>query len=177
MGKFIAFLRGVNVGGRIVKMAELRALCEELGWQEVQTYIQSGNIVFDATGKAPALETALEKAMGERFGFSPAVMIRSAAELAKIAATNPFPGPSEKEPNWVLLGLCKDKPNAGAAAAIEAKAQAGERAVVAGGELWSHYPRGIGTSKLTPAVLDRAAGTIVTARNWRTILKLLEMAA
>jgi uncharacterized protein (DUF1697 family) len=176
MGKFIAFLRAVNVGGRIVKMAELRVLCGEMGWREVATYIQSGNIVFESDGKAPALEAALEKGMEKGFGFAAPVMVRTPAQLRMIVEANPFPGPSEVEPSRVALGLCKEKPKAGAAEAILAKAQAGEKVVGAGGELWFHYPNGIGTSKLTPALIDRAAGSPVTARNWRTILKLLEMA-
>jgi uncharacterized protein (DUF1697 family) len=176
MGKFIAFLRAVNVGGRIVKMAELRILCGEMGWREVATYIQSGNIVFESDGKAQELEAALEKGLEKGFGFAPSVMVRTAAQLRRIAEANPFPGPSEAEPNRVALGLCKEKPKAGSAEAILAKARAGEKVAEAGGELWFHYPNGMGTSKLTPASIDRAAGSPVTARNWRTILKLLEMA-
>jgi uncharacterized protein (DUF1697 family) len=176
MGKFVAFLRGINVGGRAkLPMAGLRDSCADLGWKDVSTYIQSGNVVFDATGKAPALESALEKAIEKNFGFAPATIVRSAAGLAGLAEANPFPEASAKEPHWVLLGLSKEKPRPGAAEAIEAKAQAGEKVVQAGGALWFHYPKGVGTSKLTPALIDRAVGSPLTARNWRTILKLLEM--
>ena len=176
MAKFIALLRAVNVGGRKVPMAELRALCGELGWEKVETYIQSGNIVFDAAGEAGKLEEALEAAIREQFGLEVPTIVRSEAEWRKIVAGNPFAAEAKKTPNWVLLGLAKDKLTAGAAAAIAAKAAAGERVEAIGEALWFHYPDGVGTSKLTPSLIDRAAGSPVTGRNWRTVLKLEEMA-
>lgn len=176
MGRYIALLRGINVGGHNrLPMAGLRETCAELGWTEVRTFIQSGNVVFDAAGKPPALEGALETAIAARFGFAPAVIIRSAAQLKSLAEANPLPKESAKEPNRVLVGLAKEKPKAGAAEEIGSKARAGERVVAAGGALWFHYPAGVGTSKLTPALIDRAAGSPVTARNWRTMTKLIEM--
>lgn len=176
MGSYIALLRGINVGGHNkLPMAGLRETCAELGWTEVRTFIQSGNVVFDAAGKTAALEEALEKAIAARFGFAPAVIIRSAAQLKAMAEANPFPKESANEPQWVLAGLAKQKLNKGAAEAIEARGQAGERVVEAGGALWFHYPAGVGTSKLTSALIDRAAGSPVTARNWRTMTKLIEM--
>jgi uncharacterized protein (DUF1697 family) len=174
--RWIALLRAVNVAPRIVKMAELRALCEELGWQQVETYIQSGNIVFGAEGSAGALEDSLEKEMPKRFGFEVPVIIRSLKQLEATMAANPFPAESEAEGNRVLIGFPKRKPASGAAEAILAKAVAGERVVEAGGALWFHYPAGVGTSKLTPNLIDRAAGSPVTARNVRTVAKLIEMA-
>ena len=178
MAGFIALLRGINVGGRSkVPMAELRTLCEKLGWVGVRTYIQSGNVVFESDGKAPALEAALEEALSAHFGFSPAVIVRSAAQLKALAAANPFPEASEAEPNRVLVGLSKAKPKAGAADAIRLKAAPGEQIEEAGGALWFHYPEGVGRSKLTPALIDRAVGSPLTARNWRTIVTLGEMVA
>lgn len=176
MARFIALLRGINVGGRSkVPMAELRELCAGLGWREVETYINSGNVVFDASGKASALEAVLEKALSAHFGFAPAVIVRAAAQINALAAANPFPEQSEAEPNRVLVGLSKDEPKAGAAGAIQAKAAAGETVAEAGGALWFHYPKGVGTSKLTPALIDRAVGSPLTARNWRTMQTLREM--
>lgn len=176
MARFIALLRGINVGGRAkVPMAEFRALCEGFGWKDVASYIQSGNVVFDSAGKPPALEKALEQALLARFGFEPAVIVRSAGDWKACAEANPFPDESEKEPNRVQLGLSKSKPKTGAAEALQARAAAGERVRSAGGALWFHYPAGIGTSKLTPALVDRLAGSPLTARNWRTVTKLREM--
>jgi uncharacterized protein (DUF1697 family) len=176
VAKFIALLRAVNVGGRKVPMADLRALCASLGWEKVETYIQSGNIVFAAAGEARELEEALEAAIRKRFDLDVPTIVRSAAEWRKIVAGNPFAAEAEATPNWVLLGLAKHKIGAGAGAAIVARATAGERVEAVGEALWFHYPEGVGTSKLTPALIDRAAGSPVTGRNWRTVLALEEMA-
>ena len=177
MARFIALLRGINVGGHgKVPMAELRPLCERLGWKDVQTYIQSGNVVFAAAGKAPALEAQLEKALDARFGFRPAVIVRSASAWRAYVDCNPFAPESETEPSRVLIGLAKARPKAGAAEALEARAAAGEKVRAAGDAIWFHYPAGVGTSKLSPALIDRLVGSPLTARNWRTMLKLMEMA-
>jgi uncharacterized protein (DUF1697 family) len=176
MVKRIALLRGINVGGRnTVPMAALRELCAGLGWGEVATFIQSGNVVFDAKGTDGALEAALEKALAEKFDVRTAVIVRSGTEWAKTIAANPFADESEREPNRVLAALSKDALATGAAEALAAKAAAGERVELAGGALWFHYPNGAGQSKLTPATIDRAAGSPVTARNWRTMTALADM--
>ncbi|MBV9930107.1 MAG: DUF1697 domain-containing protein [Alphaproteobacteria bacterium] len=175
MARWIALLRGINVGGRnAVPMAALRALCGELGWRGVETFIQSGNVVFDAQGRREALEAALEDALEKRFGFRPAVAIRSAAAWAKLLAANPFAQEAGAEPAKVMIGIAKAPPAKGAAAAIAAKGAAGERVEEAGGALWFHYPEGAGRSKITPAAIDKAAGSPVTARNWRTAVTLGE---
>jgi uncharacterized protein (DUF1697 family) len=178
MARFLALLRAVNVGGRKLPMAELKALCRELGWEGAETYIQSGNLVFTAPAALAAeLEDQLEKAIAQRFGFHSDVVIRSATEWAHLLSENPFPAEAEKQPNRLLAGLAKRKIARGAAAAIAAKAVAGERVEQTPGALWFHYPAGVGRSKITPALIDRAAGSPVTARNWRTLLKLGEMLA
>ena len=126
MARFIALLRGINVGGRgMVPMAELRALCDGLGWRNVATYIQSGNVVFDASGETAALEKGLEAALGAKFAFAPAVIVRTASAWKACVAGNPFAAESAKEPNRVQLGLAKARPRAGAAEALEERAAAG----------------------------------------------------
>jgi uncharacterized protein (DUF1697 family) len=176
VARSIALLRAVNVGGRKMPMAELRAVCAELGWTDVETYIQSGNILFAAPGEAAELETSLEEAVQLRFGYWSDVIIRSAEQWRALLAASPFVSEAEAEPNRVLVGIAKTRLQPGAAAAIQAKAAAGERVAQAGEALWFHYPAGVGTSKLTPSLIDRSAGSPVTARNWRTMLKLGEMA-
>jgi uncharacterized protein (DUF1697 family) len=168
----VALLRAVNVGGRKLPMAELRALCAEIGWSDVATYIQSGNLVFSAKGKPAALEATLEKAIADRFGMAVPAVVRTAAEWAAYPPANPF---SREPPNRVMLLLAKAQPAEGAEAVIEARAQAGERVRRAGDALWFHYPEGAGTSKLTPSLIDRAVGSPATARNYNTVLKLKEM--
>ncbi|MEA3041491.1 MAG: hypothetical protein QOC65_980 [Sphingomonadales bacterium] len=175
MGRHVALLRAVNVGGRKLPMAELRALCTELGWADAATYIQSGNLVFSAEGKEAALEAALEKAIAGRFGLEVPVVVRSAAAWRLHAKANPFPDVAAKAPNRLMLLLSKRPPAKGAEEAIAVKAAAGEQVRRAGDALWIHYPQGAGTSKLAPALIDRAVGSPATQRNFNTVLKIEEM--
>lgn len=178
MTRFVALLRGINVGGtRKVPMAGLRALAEELGWRDVATYIQSGNLVFTAAGKAPALEVRLEQALAKHFGFEVPTLVRSAREWEALVAANPLPEQAEADPAHLLLGLAKAKPRKEALAELRARAQGKERVELVGGALWLHYADGVARSKLSPAVLDRCVGSPVTARNWRTVLELANLLA
>ena len=183
---FIALLRGINVGGHNkVPMAELRTLCEGLGWEEVQSYVQSGNLVFEAPGEPASLkkglepaslEAELERAIQGRFGLSISVIVRAAADWPAYVAGNPFPGASESAPNAVMLALSKAPPKPGAAEGLRERAADGERIERVGDALWIHYAGGSARSKLSPALLDRLVGSPVTTRNWRTVLKLDELA-
>jgi uncharacterized protein (DUF1697 family) len=173
--RYVALLRAVNVGGAALPMAQLREVCGALGWRRVQTYIQSGNVVFDADAAPAELEAALEQAVEERFGFRRPVIVRSAARWAAYAAGSPFPGQEKAQPNTLLLGVAKAPVAEGAAAAIEARGTAGEQVRQVKDALWLWFPNGSGASKVTPSVIDKAAGSPVTTRNWRTVLKLQEM--
>jgi uncharacterized protein (DUF1697 family) len=156
-------------------MPELRAVGEALGLADVQTYIQSGNLVFTADGRPSALERTLEAATAERFGIEIPVMVRTARVWRAFLGANPFPKASASEPNLVLLALSKAPLAGGAAKALQGRAVDGERVQEAGGALWIHFPGGSGRSKLSPAVLDRLAGSPVTTRNWRTVVNLGEL--
>ena len=175
MARLIALLRAVNVGGRKLPMAELRALCGELGWGDVETYIQSGNVVFSAPGEAEAHEDRLEKGIEDRFGMDVPVMVRTASRWAALVAANPFPDVAREEPNRLQLLVSKQAPKDDAAEKLMDRARAGEIVKAAGGALWFHFPEGVGKSKLTPAIIDKAVGSPSTSRNWRTVLKLQEM--
>ena len=177
MGRKVALLRAVNVGGRKLPMAELRGLCGQIGWAEVATYIQSGNVVFGAAGKPEALEAALARAIAARFDLQVPVIVRTAAQWAEYPATNPFPKAGRAEPNRLMLLLSKRPPAPGAAAALQERAAEGEKVERAADALWIHYPAGAGRSKLTPSLIDRLVGSPATARNYRTVLKLQEMLA
>lgn len=173
--RFIALLRGINVGGRNkLPMAELRELCSDLGWAEVRTYIQSGNVAFAADGEPARLETELAEAIERRFELSVQVVVRSASDWSAYVAGNPFPGASEREPNLVMLALSKERPRDDAVERLRERAEDGERVERVGDVLWIHFPNGSGRSKL--AASDRIVGSPVTTRNWRTVLKLDEMA-
>lgn len=176
MSRYIALLRGINVGGHNrIPMAELRTLCAELGWKNVATYIQSGNIVFSSGRNASELEDELQAALMERFGHDIHILVRSREDWSACVDANPFPEASENEPHLVMLGLSKAPLPRRAAESLQERAAAGERVVQSDGALWLHFPNGSARSKLTPALLDRLAGSPVTTRNWRTVGKLSGM--
>ena len=173
----IALLRGVNVGGqKRVPMTELRQLALDVGCQRAETYIQSGNLVV-TVGLTPAvLEQRLEAAIAEHFGFTVEVIARTAAAFFDYAKVTLFPDAEAARPNLLLLGVAKQKLLPGAVAALMARAEGGERVAVAEGSLWFDFISGSGRSKLSPAVIDRAAGSTVTTRNWNTVRELAELA-
>ena len=174
---FIALLRGINVSGRNkVPMTDLRALCVDLGWKDVQTHIQSGNVVFQAGATPARLEAELEGAIASRFGLSISILVRAAADWPAYVRGNPFPEASQVEPNRVMLALAKTPPKADAVPRLRERAAGGEGIIQVGDALWLHYRGGVANSKLSPALLDRLVGSPVTARNWRTVLKLHELA-
>lgn len=174
---FIVLLRGINVGGRNkIPMPELRPLCADLGWENVQSYIQSGNLVLKASATAASLEAELERAIKRRFGLSIPVIVRAGADWPSYVNGNPYPEASQNEPNLVMLALSKAPPKTDAVEGLRERALIGERIVQVGDGLWIHYAGGVGRSKLSPTLLDRLVGSPVTARNWRTVLKLDELA-
>lgn len=176
MTTFVALLRGINVGGHHkVPMAELRALCESTGLRDVRSYIQSGNLVFACAGKAPAVAKKLEAAIASRFGFAIDVIVRAASQWPVYVQGNPLREASARAPNLVMLGLSKLPPNKGALAALRQRAAANERIEAVGDALWFHFADGVGKSRLSSALIDRAVGSTVTVRNWRTVLELQKL--
>lgn len=174
--RWIALLRGINVGGHNkIPMAELRNMCGALGWQHVATYIQSGNILFYAQGTTSALEKQLAEAIATHFGHRVSVIVRPAAAWPLYIELNPFPEASASEPNRVMLGLAEKPLAPDAAEKLSEYAASGESIAQRTGSLWIHYASGQAGSKITPALLDRLAGSAVTTRNWRTVLKIKEM--
>ena len=169
----VALLRGINVGGhRRVPMADLRALCPALGFDYFATYIQSGNLVFASSLAPPAAARRLEEALAQRFGFPVDVVVRTAAQWETYARNCPFAAANGKEPERVMLLLCRQSPNADAVDVLRTHAAAGEQIARQGDAVWIHYPSGIGTSRLSPARLDLALGAPATARNGKTVVAL-----
>ena len=172
----VALLRAVNVGGRGgLAMADLRAVAEGLGYGDVRTLLQSGNLVFAATGKAAMLERALEAALGKQCGVATDIMVRSASDWAAIINSNPFPAEAKSDPGHLVVMALKDKVTAKAVAALQHTVKGRELIRHAGRELYITYPDGIGRSKLTGSVIEKALGTRGTGRNWNTVTKLAAM--
>jgi uncharacterized protein (DUF1697 family) len=176
MTTYIALLRAINLGGRTsLAMAELRGLCAEIGWRDVRTYIQSGNVVFKAEGESAELEVRLEAALAQKWGREVPVLVRTAAQWRGYVAANPLAEISGAEPSRTLLTVPKHALHADAVERLQQRAKDGEIIAEANGALWIHYRNGAGTTKLSPDLIGRMAGSLVTARNWRTVLKLHEM--
>lgn len=170
---FIVLLRGVNVGGNNrVPMADLRAACEKEGFANTRTYVNSGNLVVDGKGSAASVEKAVEAILAKRFKVEVPVIARTAAQW-KAYASDPFPKADSK---FVQLGLSKSPPAPGCAETIAGRAAAGEQVKVVGDAVWVHFPEGVGKSKLTPAFLDKAAGSPLTLRNRNTVQELSKLA-
>lgn len=173
MTVYVALLRGLNVGGHNkLKMDALRAIAERCGYGNVQTYIQSGNVVFSATAQESALVAAIEAAIEETFALRVPVVVRSRAQLAAVAATSPFDGAA---PTAVHVAFLSGRPRAASVAALDPDRSPPDTFAVAGREVYLHYPNGSGRSKLTVDYLERVLGTRATARNWNTVTKLLTM--
>lgn len=167
MTVFVALLRAVNVGGTgTLSMADLKALCERIGFTDVSTYIQSGNVLFRAKEDEATVRTRLEQALAEKMGKSPGVILRNREALERAAENSPFP---HAKPNYLLVTFLPDA--APKDALDKLVAPGGEEVHVAGREIYVHYPDGSGRSKLKLPALK--AGT---SRNLNTVRKLAEMA-
>jgi uncharacterized protein (DUF1697 family) len=179
MPVYIAMLRGINVGGhKRVPMERLRALCEELGFEQVRTFIQSGNLVFKAAKSSPAdLSAKIEKKIMAEFGFAVSVMTRTPEELAQAMRNSPFAEESKVEPAKVHVVFLSGVPKAEAAKKLEALATPAEQIRHRGREVHLYYRDGMGRAKITGSVLERVLSVAATARNWNTVNKLHEMAA
>jgi uncharacterized protein (DUF1697 family) len=176
MTTWVALLRGVNVGGHNkVPMAELRKVCASLGFASVATYIQSGNLVFRAGGEADDIAGRLRSAIAERFGCDVPVVLRTATDLERALAGNPFARAGEDAPG-LHVGFLAEPASAETVAAMPPKPPGREVFHVDGGEVYLLYPDGMGRSKLTTAYFDRALDTTMTVRNCRTVTRLAEMA-
>jgi uncharacterized protein (DUF1697 family) len=172
MTTYAAFLRGVNLGGaKKVPMADLRALAADLGYTDVATYINSGNVVFTSGKKPRTLEKELAAAIKDRFGFGVDVCVRSSAQLRKILEANPYP---EGEPSKVTVAFLASAAPASAADELAAVAAEHEPFTVAGTEVYVHYGQGLGTSELS-AQFAKLVGVSATVRNVRTVEKVLAL--
>ena len=167
MTAYVALLRAVNVGGTgKLPMTELKRLCEELGFESVRTYITSGNVVFESGKTEAAVRKSLEQALEKYAGKPVGVHVRTAAELARVAAENPFPAAN---PSYCVVVFLNEKPPKEALDNL--KGQQDEEAALGRREIYVHYPSGQGRSKL--AISAAKTGT---ARNMNTIAKLAGMA-
>lgn len=176
MNTYIAFLRGINVGGHgALPMKTLVAALESTGARKVRTYIQSGNAVFESAGKNPAgLARELAAEIMRRCGFEPCVHILAIADLKKAIAENPFPE-AVAEPGSLHLGFLAAPPPAPDLKKLAELRKDSERFHLTGAVFYLHAPEGVGRSKLA-ASAEKLLGAAMTQRNWRTVCKVMEIA-
>lgn len=157
-------------------MAELRDLAVGLGFGRVRTWLQSGNLVFSDDGKSPGeIEATLGRAIEERLSLKVDVVVRSASELAGVIRSNPFATAAESDPSHLLVMFLKATPLQEKLEALRDSIRGPELIEAQGHHLYLVYPAGIGTSKLTNAVIESKLGVRGTARNWNTVLKLADL--
>ncbi|WP_019585505.1 DUF1697 domain-containing protein [Deinococcus apachensis] len=161
--RHVALLRGINVGGhRRVPMKDLKATFERLGFPEVRTYVQSGNVVF---GDGSPDRDAIEQALRQDFGFPVDVMLRSAEEWATLAPRNPYPSQAAADGTKVHVAFLHHEPDPARLNALRARSFGEDTWACSGRELYLHTPNGLGQSRLDLAPLRQLA----TVRNWRTV--------
>jgi uncharacterized protein (DUF1697 family) len=166
----IALLRAINVAGhQMVSMADLRDMLTKLGFSNVKSLLNSGNLVFDSKKKAPAVEQLLEKECARRLGCATDFFVRSADEVEAIIEANPFRKETKDDPGHVIVMFLKD---ASDGASLQKAIKGREIARGKGKQIYIYYPDGVGRSKLTNALIEKTLDTRSTGRNWNTVLKL-----
>ena len=173
----IALLRGINVGGhRSVGMTDLRNFLTKLGFDDVRSLLQSGNLVFDSRARIGAeLERFLEAEALKRFALEIDFFVRAPEEWKSMIRQNPFRKEAELDPAHLVVMLLKSPPRAEDVAALQEGISGPEIVQAKGRQLYAFYPNGIGRSRLTNAVIERKLGRC-TGRNWNTVLKLAVLA-
>ena len=176
IGVYVALMRGVNVGGKNrLPMKNLAAIFGDAGCADVVTYIQSGNVVFRATDACAArVPAAVARVVADRFAFRSPVVMRSAAELRTVARGNPYLKAGADLDALHVLFLA-DRPTAARVAELDPHRSPPDEFQVRGREVYFRCPNGVGRSKLTVGYFDSKLATTSTLRNWRTVLKLVEM--
>jgi uncharacterized protein (DUF1697 family) len=178
MPTHIAMLRGINVSGhKRIKMSQLQAMFEALGFKQVKTYIQSGNVVFEAgTNSAPGVSRKIEEKILSGFGFSVAVISKTPAELCETIQNNPFLKKRGVDLSRLHVTFLAKAPAAAALKKLEALNAGPDQWQCRGSEIYLYCPDGYGRTKLSNTALERMLSVTATTRNWRTVNQLYQMA-
>jgi uncharacterized protein (DUF1697 family) len=178
MAVVVSMLRGVNLGPHNrVKMDELRALYESLKLREPQTYVQSGNVIFETDERdLIKLTKRIEGAIEKKFGFQSDVVLRSTAELRDVIARNPFAKRRGIEPSKLLVTFLAGDPGEEARVTVRAIKCAPDEVFIDGQEVYIYFPNGAGRPTLSWATIPKMLKVSGTARNWNSVTKMLEMA-
>lgn len=177
MARLVVLLRGVNLVRRNrIAMPALREALEEAGYEDVATYVQSGNVVLSSRRSAKRVQSDVGRLLADRFDLDVAVLVRTRAELARVVERNPL-GKVATNPRHYQVTFLESAPSAEVLSKLEAAAAGKERVVHVGRELYAWHPDGVARSKLAALMAGKGLGVTATARNWTTVTKLLELAA
>lgn len=172
----IVLLRGVNVGARNrVAMPALRELLDGAGCKDVATYLQSGNAVLSSALAPDKLAHRCEAQIKQELGLDIAVVVRTRDELAEVVKRDPL-GDVASKPKLYQVSFCSAEPDEQAVRKVAERAAGGERLELRGREIYAWFPDGVGRSRLAAQLSRQALGVTVTARNWTTVVNLLELA-
>ena len=178
MAKLAVLLRAINVGGTgKLAMADFKTLLAELGYAEPKTLGAAGSAIIETAAKAESVETKIAAEVKSRFGLTTEVFVRTHAELTAILKRDPFPKMAKAEPGHLVVAFLDGEPTAAGLKALREKIVGPEEAEIGPRCLYVAYGEGMGHSKLTGAIIDRALGRRGTARNWNTVTKLAELTA
>jgi uncharacterized protein (DUF1697 family) len=176
MARLVVLLRGINIGSRNrISMPELRKVLEDTGYDDVLTYLQSGNVVLSSTASAREAAHDCERLIANRFGLEIAVVARTRSELAKVVDRNPLRRVA-KDPKRYQVSFLETKPSAQLVRELEDVATDREEVVSIGREIYAWHRDGVARSKLWAKLAGKNLGVTATARNWTTVAKLLELA-
>jgi uncharacterized protein (DUF1697 family) len=176
MARQIVLLRGINVGrNKRVQMGALRKLLTDLGYEDVRTHLQSGNVVLTSRASAKRLESELEKQLADKLGLNIKVLVRTRAQLADVIKRNPL-GKIASDPSRYMVSFLSAKPAAMVVRELTKADVAPEQFVVSGREIYAWYPNGFQRAKLGKVLTEKELGVTATARNWNTVMRLRELA-
>lgn len=177
MKQYVALLRGINVGGhRKIKMAELRSACEEIGLSDVQTYIQSGNMVFRSLQEnAEDLAQSIKAVILKQFGHDVITFVIDSEAFKQVIVNNPFEEREDPDPKKLHVCFLYEEVDTSLEAELQAVESGQDQVVLMPKVLYLYCPDGFGRTKYTDSVIKRILKTSGTTRNWRTVLKLQEM--
>ena len=179
MATYIAMLRGINVSGhKTIKMQDLRTICNKLGYRNVQTYVQSGNIVFETRKGTPAnLSKQISKAIQDAYGLDVPVFIRTLMEMQRIISANPFLKEKNIDHSKLHVTFLSETPQTDSLRKLGKVPAGPDRFHTVHNEIYLHCPNGYGRTKLSNTMIEKTLSVAATTRNWRTCNTLLEMAS
>lgn len=178
MNTYISVLRGINVGGhKKVKMDALRILFERLGFKNVQTYIQSGNVIFQTKkGNPGVLAKEIAEQITAVFSFEVPVIVADLNEMETVIANNPFTGIEAEDTKALHLTFLSEEPLPGTAELLQKSKYVPDEFILSGKVLYLYCPNGYGQTKLTNTFFENKLKVVATTRNWKTINELVRMA-